>query len=109
VLFDVRRVLDLLPGYRHPQVIGADHDAAQGNEGQVPADEPLLDGAELRLVGLDVDVDVLQPADLLAVAIEKHLAVPRGDVPFGVWLVLGHRREPPLRSWPGPVIHPTPA
>jgi hypothetical protein len=57
------------------------------------------DGAELRLVSLDVDVDVLQLADLLPVAIDQHLAVPLGDVPFGVPLVLGHRDEPPLRSW----------
>jgi hypothetical protein len=33
------------------------------------ADKALLDGRELGLVGLDVDVDILEPADLLAVEI----------------------------------------
>jgi hypothetical protein len=64
VLLDVRRILDLLPGHRHLQVIRTNLDPAQRNEGQVPADQALLDGAEPRLIGLDVDVDVLQLADL---------------------------------------------
>src|SRR5690348_17435512 len=57
------------------------------------ADEALLDGGELRLVILNVDVDVLQLSDLLAVAIDQHLAVPLSDVPIGILLVLGHCRS----------------
>jgi hypothetical protein len=45
----------------------------------VTADEPLLDGAELRLVVLHIDVNVLQLADLLTLAIDQQLAVPLGD------------------------------
>jgi hypothetical protein len=46
----------------------------------VTADQTLLDGAEHRLVGLDVDVDVLELADLLPLAVDQRLAVPLGDV-----------------------------
>ncbi|MGD0372730.1 MAG: hypothetical protein ABSC16_13665, partial [Candidatus Dormibacteria bacterium] len=52
--------------------------------------ETLLDSAELRLVGLDINVDILQPADVLAVAIDEHLAVPFGDTPRGLVLIFGH-------------------
>jgi hypothetical protein len=41
--------------------------------------------AEHRLVGLDVDVDVLELADLLPVAVDQRLSVPFADV-----LVMGH-------------------
>jgi hypothetical protein len=34
-------------------------------------------------------IDVLELADLLAVAIDEHLAMPRGYVPLGI-LLLGH-------------------
>src|SRR6476646_9774774 len=57
------------------------------------ADEALLDGGELRLVILNVDVDVLQLSDPLAVAIDQRLAVPLGDVPIGILLVFGHCRS----------------
>jgi hypothetical protein len=56
----------------------------------VGADEAFLDGGELRLVGLDVDVDVLELADLLAIEIDQELAVPVGNVPTGVLLWLDH-------------------
>src|SRR5512133_2641636 len=48
------------------------------------ADQALLDGAEYRLIGFDVDVDVLEPADLLPVTVDQMLALPFADV-----LVLG--------------------
>src|SRR4029453_19404182 len=57
---------------------------------QVAANQALLDGAEHRLVGLDVDVHVLELADLLPVAVDQRLAVPLGDV-----LVMGHCFLPP--------------
>ena len=38
VLLDVRRVLDLLPGDRHLQLIGTDLDPTQRHKGQVAAD-----------------------------------------------------------------------
>src|SRR6476646_3735236 len=57
------------------------------------ADEALLDGGELRLVILNVDVDVLQLSDPLAVAIDQHLAVPLGDVPIGILPVFVHCRS----------------
>src|SRR4051812_42840792 len=93
VLGDIRRGLDLLLGNRYLQFIRTDLDPAQRHEGQVATDEALLDSAELGLVVLDVDVDVLQLADLLAVTVNQHLAVPLGDVPIGLLLVLGHRRS----------------
>src|ERR1700722_18199658 len=93
VLLDVRRRFDLLLGHRHLQFIGTDPDPAQRHEGQVTPDEPLLDGGELWLVVLNVDVDVLQLADLLTIAIDQHLAVPFGDVPLGTRLLLGHPRS----------------
>jgi hypothetical protein len=57
----------------------------------VTADEALLDGGELRLVVLHIDVNVLQLANPFAVAIDQHLAVPFRGVPVRVFLVLGHR------------------
>jgi hypothetical protein len=47
----------------------------------VPTDETFLDRRELRDVGLDVDVDILQLADLLALGIHKRLAMPVGHIP----------------------------
>src|SRR5947209_5398932 len=91
VLLDVGRALDLCLGDCHLQIIGTDLDPAQRHKRQVPADEALLHGAELGLVGLNVDVNVLQLSDPLAVAINQHLAVPLGDVPLRLPLVLGHR------------------
>ena len=40
---------------------------------------------------VSTSTNALQLADLPAVAIDKHLAVPVGDVPLGLPLVLGHR------------------
>jgi hypothetical protein len=48
--------LDLLLGRRYLQVIGTYRDPAERHKGQVAADEALLDGGELRLVVLDVDL-----------------------------------------------------
>jgi hypothetical protein len=72
---------------RHPKIIGTDLHAEQWDEGDVPTEEALLDGAELRLVGLDVDIDVMELADAFAVAIDEHLAQPVGSGPGceGVW------------------------
>ena len=94
VLFDVGCGLDLFLGYRYSQLVGADLDPAEWHEGQVAGDEALLDGGELRLVGLNVDVDVLELADLLAVDVDEQLAVPLGDVLLGLFLMLGHGRGP---------------
>src|SRR5436305_951335 len=105
VLFDVRRRLDLLLGDRYLQVIGTDRDPAQRDKGQVAANEALLDGGELRLIVLDVDVDVLQLADPLAITINEHLAVPLADVPTGTLLVFGHRRSLLISSRCLAVIH----
>src|SRR5579862_4456877 len=46
-------------GHGHLQVVGADLNASQWDEGQVSTDESFLDGGELRLIGLDVHVDIL--------------------------------------------------
>jgi hypothetical protein len=53
--------------WRYLQVVGADRDPPQRHKRQVAGEQPLLDRAEHRLVGLDVDVDVLELADLVAV------------------------------------------
>jgi hypothetical protein len=60
------------------------------HESQVASDQALLDGRELRRVGFDVDVDVLELADLLAVAVEQQLPVPFCDVPLALLLWLVH-------------------
>ena len=62
---DGGRVFDLLFGHLHLHIVGTDRDPGQRDEGQMAADQALLDGAEYRLIGFDVDVDVLEPADLL--------------------------------------------
>jgi hypothetical protein len=67
------------------QGIRAEREPSQRHEGQVAADQALLDGAEHRLVGLDVDVHVLELSDLHPVAVNQRLAVPFGDV-----LAIGH-------------------
>jgi hypothetical protein len=48
----------------------ASSDSGQRNEGQVAADQAFLDRAEHRLVGFDIDVDVLEFADLFSVAVD---------------------------------------
>ena len=63
VLLDVGRGLDLLSGHRYLQFVRADPNPCERDEGQVASDEALLDGRELRLVVLDVDVYVLELAD----------------------------------------------
>jgi hypothetical protein len=45
----------------------------------VATDQTLLDSAEHRLVGLDIDVHVLELADLLPVAVDQRLPVPLGE------------------------------
>src|SRR6478609_5331824 len=90
MLLDIRRRLDLLPGDRDLQLVGADLDPTEWHEGQMATDKALLDGRELGLVGLDVDVDILELADLLAVEIYQQLAVPLGDIPLRPFLMLGH-------------------
>jgi hypothetical protein len=87
---DVGRGPDLLLRHGDLQVFGTDLNAGQRHEGQVAADEALLDGSELRLVGLDVNVDLLKLTDLLAVAVNEHPAVPFSDVPCRLALVFGH-------------------
>jgi hypothetical protein len=80
VQLDIGRALDLLLRHRHLQVIRTEREAGQRHESQVAADQALLDGAEHWLVGLDVDVHVLELADLLPIAVDQRLAVPLGDV-----------------------------
>jgi hypothetical protein len=67
----------------------ADDEAWSPSAGSTAVRNDAVDWHPLRLVGLDVNVDILQLADLLAVAIDEHLALPRGDDPFGI-LMLGH-------------------
>ena len=50
-------------------------------------DKALLDRAELRLVGLDIDVDILQLPGFLAIEINDHLAAPFGDIPLSLDLI----------------------
>jgi hypothetical protein len=56
----------------------------------VTVDEAFLDCGELRFVGLDINVDILKLAYLLAVAVNEHPAVPFGDVPLCLVLIFGH-------------------
>lgn len=67
-------------------------------------DEPLLDGRELWHVGLDVDVYILELADLLAREIHQQLAVPVGDVERHIDLIVVHRFRPPSAWLPTPLF-----
>jgi len=71
VLLDVRRGPDLFLRNRHLQLIGTNRDPAERHERQVATDEALFDRRELGLVSFDIDVHVLQLADLFAVAIDE--------------------------------------
>lgn len=80
-----------------------DLNARQRHEGQVTTEDALLDGAEVRFVGLDIHVAVLRLPDPFPVAIDYHLAEPVGNSPLGlgllvaVWLRawrIGHCQEP---------------
>ena len=62
-----------------------------GTKRQVPPDEAFLHGPELRFVGLDVEVDLLEPADPLTVHVHEVPAAPLGD------LAVHHRRLGHLR------------
>ena len=52
-------------------------------------EDDFLDRAELRFVGLDVHIDVLQLPDPFPVPIDYHLAEPVGNSPLGVDLCIG--------------------
>jgi len=93
VYLDFWRRPNLFLGRGDPEIIGTDLACGRWDERQMTADKAFLDRGELRLVCLDVDVDVdiLQLADVLAVAIHQHLAVPLGDIPFGLVFIFGHR------------------
>src|SRR5579884_2591016 len=80
VQFDVGGGLNLVFRDRNLQVVGADRDSGEWDEGEVAADQALLNGAEHRLVGVDVDVDVFELADPFSVAVDECLAVPFADV-----------------------------
>ena len=62
MLLDVRCCLDLRLGNRYLEVIRTHRDPAQRHKREVAADEALLDGGELRLIVLSVDIDILQLA-----------------------------------------------
>ena len=80
---------DRLLGHLHLKIIGTDLNAGKRYKGQVPTDEALFDRAELGLISFDIDVYVLQLADLFAVAIDERPSVPFGDVPSGTLGFLG--------------------
>src|ERR1700722_4257276 len=88
--------LDLLLCRRDLQGVWTDPYASQWHKGQMTVNEAFLHSAELGLVCLDVDIDVLKLADLLAVSINEHLAVPLGDAPLGLGVVFLRHAEPPL-------------
>ena len=60
------------------------------HEGQMPADEAFLNGPELGLVGLNVDIHLFELADLVAVAVDESFPVPLCGVPFGLIIGFGH-------------------
>ena len=84
---DIGSSPNLLFGRGGLEVIRTDLDATQRYEGQMPVKKAFLDGSELRLVGLNVDVDVLQLAKLLAIAVDDHLPAPFSHAPCGVILI----------------------
>lgn len=81
-------LIGVLLGRRDLERLGTDLNARQRHERQVTVEDPLLNGAELRLVGLDVYVDVLQLANLLPVAVDDRLAKPLTHSPLRVPLLV---------------------
>jgi hypothetical protein len=97
MLLDIGRRLNLFPGDRDPQLVGADLDPSKRHERQMAADKALLDGRELGLVSLDIDVDILELADLLAIEIDS----ARADIGCST------RENPPPDSSPS-IMNRTP-
>jgi hypothetical protein len=95
---DVRRRPHLLFGHFDLQVIGTNVDSAQRHESEMAADKAFLHRGKLRLVCLDVNVDILQLADLFAVPIHQHLPVPFGGAPFRLFLIFVHLHLPAIGS-----------
>ena len=58
------------------KIIGTDLNATQRHKCQVTTDEALFDRSELGLISFDIDVNTLQLADLLTVAIDERPTVP---------------------------------
>jgi hypothetical protein len=72
-------VFYLSSGNGHLERVRADRCPRERDERQVASNEPFLDRPELRLVGLDVEVDAFKLADRLAFAVDEILAVPFCD------------------------------
>src|SRR6185312_5589452 len=72
------------------QLVGAYSRSTQRDKRQMAANQSFLDRAELGRIVLDVNVDVLKLADLLAFPIDHRLATPLRDVPRHVLLILAH-------------------
>src|SRR5581483_8837986 len=87
VVLDLEGILHLFLGCLYLHVVGPNGDRAERHEGQMATHATFLDGAEHRLVSLDVDVDVLEFAEPFAVAIDELRSGPAGDVAKGDHLV----------------------
>jgi hypothetical protein len=76
-----RRVLDQLLLIRHLHLIARRGRLGDGHEGRLGAEQPGVDQGPLRLAGLVVDIDGLDGADPVAVAVDQGGALP---APHGV-------------------------
>ena len=63
-----------------PEVLAPDARARERHERDRLVHQAALDGDERRLVGLPVEVDVLEPAELVALAVDDLVAAPVCDV-----------------------------
>src|ERR1700720_73630 len=57
-------------------------------------EKAFLHRGELWLVRFDVNIDILQLADFLAITVDEHFAVPLGHIPLGRSLTVGHNQPP---------------
>src|SRR5205085_2579436 len=73
------RILDLLLGERHRQLVARFGSIAQRYKMPTRAEQPRLHERELRLPGVVVDVDLVNSADLLAAGIAELSAFQRAN------------------------------
>jgi hypothetical protein len=76
---DVRRILDVRLRVRDAHAALLRRRLRQRHERALAAEQPGLDERPLRLLGLLVDVDLIDGADLVAVGVQEILALPLGD------------------------------
>jgi hypothetical protein len=91
---NVGRTLYLSLRHNDRELVWANLNATERHEGQMAPNDALFDCCELRDIGFDIDIHVLEFADLLPKAVDDCLAVPFGGTPLGPVLILRHGSLP---------------